>query len=433
VDRLCQNAFLWKEGPFTLMNKMGINEALHIVTERMELSHRREISFPVPALLIAQAQKNEPWPLEFSPVVYSQEQNGQVARIMISNSKMVNALDNQVFEDLKDSCKKANQDEKIKAIIFDSGPIKTFIAGTNVSHFIRQMREENFQGIKEDTIRWQDVLFHQMTGSGKPKIAIVDGAAFGGGAEVALALAIDPDSLVIVTDRTSFAFPETRLGIYPGLRGTLTFPQLIDKATGDTDLTLALSRYYILGGGILTSSSRLIKYLGMADFLVAARKRDDAAEILAQAIIENGGKPLSDQQKKSLKIEELPSELIPGEKMELVWIKNLFLKDDFMQTLFAYGRGEEEIPFAGERKIFVERISRRIAKNSPHALNVTHHLINQGFEDYLKGKSLHERAQWELENWLLPTFQHPDAIEGMTALVERRAPKFSQKQPDKET
>jgi enoyl-CoA hydratase/3-hydroxyacyl-CoA dehydrogenase len=63
VDRLCQNAFAWPEGPFRLMNKVGIREALIMVTEKMELSHRREINFPIPRLLIEQAQKDEPWPL----------------------------------------------------------------------------------------------------------------------------------------------------------------------------------------------------------------------------------------------------------------------------------------------------------------------------------------------------------------------------------
>ncbi len=68
VDTLCQLAFQWPEGPFALMNRMGIGESLRIVTEKMELSHRREINFPVPHLLIEQAQKNEPWPMvEQSP------------------------------------------------------------------------------------------------------------------------------------------------------------------------------------------------------------------------------------------------------------------------------------------------------------------------------------------------------------------------------
>ncbi len=63
VDRLCRTAFLWPEGPFALMNQVGVGAALELVTEKMELSHRQEINFPIPHILIQQAQKNEPWPL----------------------------------------------------------------------------------------------------------------------------------------------------------------------------------------------------------------------------------------------------------------------------------------------------------------------------------------------------------------------------------
>jgi 3-hydroxyacyl-CoA dehydrogenase len=63
VDRLVQTAFLWPEGPFALMNRIGIGTALQLVTERMERSHRQEINFPIPRALILQVQKNEPWPL----------------------------------------------------------------------------------------------------------------------------------------------------------------------------------------------------------------------------------------------------------------------------------------------------------------------------------------------------------------------------------
>jgi len=63
VDTLCQTAFLWPEGPFALMNQIGIRASLELVTEKMELSHRQEISFPIPRILVQKAQTNEPWPL----------------------------------------------------------------------------------------------------------------------------------------------------------------------------------------------------------------------------------------------------------------------------------------------------------------------------------------------------------------------------------
>ena len=63
VDKLCKTVLGWKEGPFAMMNRVGIQETMSLVTEKMEMSHRQEINFPIPKRLIEQAQKNAPWPL----------------------------------------------------------------------------------------------------------------------------------------------------------------------------------------------------------------------------------------------------------------------------------------------------------------------------------------------------------------------------------
>jgi 3-hydroxyacyl-CoA dehydrogenase len=425
VDRLCQNAFLWKEGPFALMNKIGMMEVMRIVAERMELSHRNEINFPIPKLLINQAQKGERWPLKLTPLIFSVEQNGRAARIMISKPRASNALDNQAFEGLKTSFKQANEDRSVKVIIFDSAPIKTFIAGADIHYFMKIIQESDFKGLKKDVAFWQEIVFHYMTGGGKPKIAVVDGAATGEGAEVALAFALDPDSLVIATERTSYTFPEVRLGIYPALRGTLILPQIIYKTTDDAELAVALSRYFILAGGTVTPSPRLFKHLGLADFLVPARQRDEAAEKLVQAVVDNGGKPLTREQMVALKIEELPSGLTLEEKEELRWIKDLFVQPNLIPTLLAYTSGQSEIYLSGEVKSFARSIADRVARHSYHALQVADILIRRGFDEFIQGKPLDELAQYELDNYLERTFQHPDALEGLTAQVERRSPKFS--------
>ena len=61
IENMCRNTLSWDKGPFTMMDEIGIREAMDMVKEKMELSHRREISFYIPRLLITQAQKNKPW------------------------------------------------------------------------------------------------------------------------------------------------------------------------------------------------------------------------------------------------------------------------------------------------------------------------------------------------------------------------------------
>jgi hypothetical protein len=213
------------------------------------------------------------------------------------------------------------------------------------------------------------------------------------------------------------------------MRGTLLLPQLIYRATGDAELAVALSRYYILAGGTATSSPRMIKHLGLADFLVPARNRDEAAEVVVEAIMKNGGKPLRAEQLQSLKIEELPSELTFEEKEEIRWMKDLLLKPDLVPTLYAYGRGQTDIFLSGASKEYAQRIARRVANNSLHAAFMADWLISRGFDGFLKGQSIDELARWELENYLLLFFKHPDALEGLTALVERRFPEFNRRYP----
>jgi enoyl-CoA hydratase/3-hydroxyacyl-CoA dehydrogenase len=63
LDRHCRTDLGWKEGPFTMMNRIGIQESLQMVVEKMQLSHRQEINFPVPKTMLEHAQKGAPWPL----------------------------------------------------------------------------------------------------------------------------------------------------------------------------------------------------------------------------------------------------------------------------------------------------------------------------------------------------------------------------------
>lgn len=58
-----------------------------------------------------------------------------------------------------------------------------------------------------------------------PTIAVLEGPAFGGGAELALACDIR-----LADDRAVLALPETRLGIIPGAGGTQRLPRLVGPA-----------------------------------------------------------------------------------------------------------------------------------------------------------------------------------------------------------
>ncbi|RKY89946.1 hypothetical protein DRQ09_00335 [candidate division KSB1 bacterium] len=429
LEYLTQNAFVWREGPFTLMNKIGIKNVYRFVEERKKIADKQGIFFPVPNMLKKQAEKNEPWSFSVKPVFYTKEFDNQIARITLSNPKAANALDNIVFSKLAEYFQEAYQDSNVKVVIFDTAPIKTFIAGANVPNFIERVKNGKFEEIKNDTKMWQDTIFNIMTGNGKPKIAIIDGQAFGGGVEVAMAFAYAPDTIVIITDRTSYTLPETRLGIFPGLRGTLLLPQLIYRATKDEELAVAIARYYILAGGTTTTSPRLIKYLGMADLIVPSHKRDEVAQIIAEAIIKNNGKILDKKQLQKLDLPRLEDKPTFSEMEELRVIKDLFLQTSLIPSLYAFGLGWRKLFVAGEHKAFCQRIARRVFSCSPNAVYIANWLISRGFKDFMDGVPLEKLADRELDEYLVQVFKHPDALEGMSAMVERRFPEFNRNFP----
>jgi enoyl-CoA hydratase/carnithine racemase len=291
------------------------------------------------------------------------------------------------------------------------------------------VKKKDFETIVRETTEWQRIIFHIMTGTKKPKIAIVDGQTFGGGVEIASAFSLDENSLVLITNRTSFALPETRLGIYPGLRGTLNLPQVIFKHTNDTEMSVALARYFILAGGIATSSPQMIYHLGFADTIVPQQKRDDAVEIIAQEIIKNKGAMISKEKLNEWEFEKLPTQISFEEQRELQIVTELFSQADFLPTLYAQARGYLPLHYTGEMKTFAEKIVRRVAQNSPNAVFISNFLISRGFENFLNGVDNDSLALFELEHYLKQVFEHPDALIGMEAMMNGKFAEFKRRYP----
>ncbi len=428
LELLTQNAFLWRNGPFTLMNQLGTNRVRKVVTERAELAKTLRQDFPVCPLLKRKMGEEAGWNFFLSPVFAESERGGAVRRIVLSNPRAANAMDNTVFEQLKRQFGEANDDASCKVIIFDTAPIKTFIAGAHVPTFIERIKVRDFHAIVRDTREWQEVIFHFMTGTPKPKIAVVDGQAYGGGVEVACAFAHDAHAIVLITNRTSFALPETRLGIYPGLRGTLTLPQLIFRKTADAVRALSLARYYMLAGGTATSSPQAIFQMGCADAIVPQHRRDDAADAIAQAIISNGGM-ISQDQLRLLRFEHINESLRPEEERELQVAEELFSQADLLPTLYAQARGHLQLWYSGEMKAVAERMVRRVANNSPHAVWTSNFLLSRGFNGCMNGIDNEELAAFELDQYLGQVFEHPDALIGLEAMVRGTFPEFARRYP----
>jgi len=142
--------------------------------------------------------------------------NGNIAIAALNRPDAANALNTQMALDLKAFFTSAT---KYRAIIL-TGNGKTFCAGADLKER-KGMNESQWQAQHHT---FEEAL-HALMNCEIPVIAAVNGSAFGGGLELALAC-----DFIYAADTARFAFTEVTLGIMPGLGGTQTLPRAIGMA-----------------------------------------------------------------------------------------------------------------------------------------------------------------------------------------------------------
>ncbi|MES2977659.1 MAG: enoyl-CoA hydratase [Pseudomonadota bacterium] len=142
----------------------------------------------------------------------------QVGIITLNRPKQLNALNDQLMDELGAALKAFDADPQIGCIIL-TGSEKAFAAGADIA----AMAHFGFaDAYKRDFItrNWE-----QMRSVRKPVIAAVSGFALGGGCELAMMC-----DFIIAADNARFGQPEIKLGIIAGAGGTQRLPRAVGKA-----------------------------------------------------------------------------------------------------------------------------------------------------------------------------------------------------------
>src|SRR5918911_4539523 len=146
------------------------------------------------------------------------EVQGKVAVIRLDRPQALNALCDQLMEELGDALRGYDEDPAIAAIVI-TGSEKAFAAGAD----IKEMQSRTYPAVYLDDFigkRWETVTEVQ-----KPVIAAVAGYALGGGCELAMMC-----DIVIAGDNARFGQPEINLGVIPGAGGTQRLTRAVGKA-----------------------------------------------------------------------------------------------------------------------------------------------------------------------------------------------------------
>ncbi len=146
------------------------------------------------------------------------ETRGRVGLLTLDRPKALNALSNEVIDELATALRAFDADDGIGAIVL-TGSEKAFAAGADIG----AMKDWTFQDVYG-----QDFLGHNwesLKRIRKPIIAAVAGYALGGGCELAMAC-----DFIIAAENARFGQPEIKLGVIPGYGGTQRLPRAVGKA-----------------------------------------------------------------------------------------------------------------------------------------------------------------------------------------------------------
>lgn len=236
LNRGAKIGLQWKYGPIDFMQKYGtqtVNHLASLIAERYEMK--------LPAVFTSDNSK-----IEYVQI----ETSGNRAVITMTRPEDMNALNEDVMKQLADRFEKANIDKNIQTI-FITGTGKAFVAGADIKFFIQNITSNNIPKIESFTKFGQKVFDH-IDNSPKNVVAILNGLALGGGLELALCA-----DIILALPNASLAFPETGIGIYPGLGGTQRAAKKIGKE---------LAKYLIYTGKMLNASEAV--EIGLVDGVI---------------------------------------------------------------------------------------------------------------------------------------------------------------------
>jgi enoyl-CoA hydratase / 3-hydroxyacyl-CoA dehydrogenase len=337
----------WRLGPFELINRYGLPRAATLVDQ---IAHRWNV--PVPATFSRQAASGSP----FSFTLVRRADHDGIATLTIDRPDALNALNEAVMAQLAAAFRAAAADPAVRGIVL-AGSGKAFVAGADIRFFVKHIEGQAIGRIAEFTRGGQQLLL-EFQRCRKPVVARVHGLALGGGLEMALAC-----HYIVATPKATFAFPETGIGIYPGLGGTQRTTARVGRG---------LARWLVLTGETVTAEQALA--IGLVDRVVPYEEIDAAIE----ALVDTGP------------VRERRPHPVP---------------DAFREVASRYESTDVETLRASEK---------RLGYKAPIALRVASELIDRG-----EGAPIEEGIAMELSH-LEEVFSTADAYEGLSSLGKRR-------------
>ena len=194
------------------------------------------------------------------------EKRDGIAYVTLNRPKVLNALNQRTWQDLRAAFEDARDDATVRGVILTGAGDKAFIAGADISEIAHITAVD-----AERSSRYGQDVLTLIENLAKPVIAAVNGFALGGGCETAMACTIR-----VASEHARFGQPEVTLGIIPGGGGTQRLPRLVGKGR---------ALQIILSGTMITAQEAY--RIGLVNEVVPATDLIPRAEAILKQIFAN--------------------------------------------------------------------------------------------------------------------------------------------------
>jgi enoyl-CoA hydratase len=238
------------------------------------------------------------------------ERDGPVAVVLLNRPDALNALSDELMDELVTRLTELDRDEGVRCIVL-GGSERAFAAGADIAELAKSSPIDLYYQRRVE--RW-DVI----AGLWTPLVAAVSGYCLGGGCELAMAC-----DLIVASETAQFGQPETGVGVIPGAGGT----QRLTRAVGKS-----LAMDVILSGRFLSADEAL--RAGLVARVVAREAWLDEAKRVARAIAEKP--PVSTRLAKEAVDRSFESTLGLGVEYERRLLALAFASEDAKEGLNAF-------------------------------------------------------------------------------------------------
>ena len=235
----------------------------------------------------------------------------RIAIITLNRPEALNAIDPEMAADLRRVFNDFKMDNSLWVGIITGAGTKAFSIGADVQTLLPKIKESRGQGSGQ-----LDLVDAQATW--KPMIAAINGAALGGGLEMALAC-----DLRIASEHAIFGMPEVTLGLIPGWGGTQRLPRMIP---------LAKAAELLLTGRPISAQEAF--RIGLINKVVPLAELMPAARAMAETICKRA--PLAVRAAKQAMMQGVDLPLEDGLKLERKLNDFLVDTQDFDEGCRAY-------------------------------------------------------------------------------------------------